>query len=49
MSSYGLTLHYTAKRIKNSLGGKVFGGNQVDEMFLAIFLLDKRSDSDPGF
>ena len=33
------TLHNTSKGIENSLGCKVFGGDEVDEMLLPSFLL----------
>ena len=33
------TLHYTSKRIENSLRSKVFGGDKVDKVLLPSFLL----------
>jgi hypothetical protein len=41
------TLHNTSKGIKNGLGCKVFGGNEVDEMLLPSFLLQVQSVSVP--
>lgn len=32
-------MHYAAKSIKDSLGSEVLGGNEVDEVLLAVFLL----------
>ena len=36
----GRTLHYTAQCVKNSLGGEIFGGDQVDKVLLSSFLLE---------
>jgi hypothetical protein len=33
-------LHHTAESIEDSLRSKVLGGNQVDEVLLAAFLLE---------
>lgn len=33
-------MHHTTQRVENSLGCEVFGGDEVDEVLLTIFLLD---------
>jgi hypothetical protein len=33
------TLHHTSQSVEDGLGGKVLRGNQVDEVFLPVFLL----------
>lgn len=34
------TLHHTAQGIEDGLGGEVLGGDQVNEVLLAVFLLE---------
>lgn len=37
------TLHNTSQCVQHSLRSEVFGGNQVNEMFLSSFLLSKKA------
>ncbi len=34
------TLHDTAQGIEHGLGGEVFGGDEIDEVLLSVFLLE---------
>lgn len=34
------TLHHTAQRIEDGLRGEILGGDQVDKVLLAVFLLE---------
>lgn len=40
-------MHHTAERIENSLRGEVLGGDQIDEMLLAVFFLELVSVTAP--